>query len=325
MDGGPNLQVAPAGFAHEALMYAGLADFLAQTVPFLAEGVDAGEPALVALPQVRVDALRQALGSRAADVQFAPMERIGRNPSRIISEWHAFVDRRPADGRPIRGIGEPIWATRSPAELAECHMHESLLNEAFADAPAFTLLCPYDTDDLDAATLHNAQCTHPLVRRDAESTPSPSYAPDAIREHHLGDPLPPTPARARLVTVHRQGPRPPLRTLRRLVAEHALSSGTAPGRVNDLVLAVHEVIVNAIAHDESASLALWREDDAVVCEVRNATAFDDPMAGRRYPGHAPRSGRGLWLVNQICDLVQVRSGEHGTTVRVRVGAGRSPA
>ena len=30
------------------------------------------------------------------------------------------------------------------------------------------------------------------------------------------------------------------------------------------------------------------------------------------------SGRGLWLVNQLCDLVSVRSAADGTTVRVRV-------
>ena len=37
------------------------------------------------------------------------------------------------------------------------------------------------------------------------------------------------------------------------------------------------------------TLRIWREDGAVVCEVRDA------------------GGRGLWMVNQLCDLVQLRT------------------
>ena len=35
-------------------------------------------------------------------------------------------------------------------------------------------------------------------------------------------------------------------------------------------------------------------------------------------------GRGLWIVNQLCDLVQIRSAPSGTVVRVHVHA-RRPA
>jgi MEDS: MEthanogen/methylotroph, DcmR Sensory domain len=44
----------------------------------------------------------------------------------------------------LRGIGEPLFATRSADELVECQRHEALLNLAFQDAPGFWLLCPYD-------------------------------------------------------------------------------------------------------------------------------------------------------------------------------------
>ena len=56
--------------------------------------------------------------------------------------------RERARGRPMRGIGEPIWAERSPAELVECQRHESLLNVAFAGSAGFYLMCPYDTTSL---------------------------------------------------------------------------------------------------------------------------------------------------------------------------------
>lgn len=316
------LQVAEPRFTHEALMYAGLTDFLAQTVPFVAAAVNASEPVLVALPQVRVSALQQALGARAEAVQFLHMEQIGRNPGRIISEWHRFVDRRPDDGRPVHGIGEPIWAERSPDELAECHLHESLLNEAFEHTSGFTLVCPYDTAGLDAQAIEKARRTHPVLRREGSSSASADYSPGAVREQHFRETFGPPPTDAQVVLISGRGPQPGFAALRRLIAEHANSCGLPEPRVRDLVLAVHEMIVNALQHDEQASLRLWREDDVAACEVQNAAALQDPMVGRRYPGHAALSGRGLWLVNQLADLVQIRSTENGTSIRVRVAASR---
>jgi anti-sigma regulatory factor (Ser/Thr protein kinase) len=34
------------------------------------------------------------------------------------------------------------------------------------------------------------------------------------------------------------------------------------------------------------------------------------------PPLSDEGGRGLWLANQLCDLVQIRSGENGTVVRL---------
>jgi hypothetical protein len=40
------------------------------------------------------------------------------------------------------------------------------------------------------------------------------------------------------------------------------------------------------------------------------------MLGRVQPRSAEPDVRGLWLANQICDLVQVRSTPEGSTIRV---------
>ena len=73
------------------------------------------------------------------------MAHVGHNPARIIPAWHEFVAQHAAPGVRLRGIGEPIFPERSADELVECQRHESLLNLAFADADAFWLVCPYDT------------------------------------------------------------------------------------------------------------------------------------------------------------------------------------
>ena len=57
---------------------------------------------------------------------------------------------------------------------------------------------------------------------------------------------------------------------------------------------------------------------AVVCEVRDEGRFGDVWAGRRTPALDQRSGYGLWLANQVCDLVQIRSFATGSVVRLHM-------
>ncbi|HKG04275.1 MAG TPA: MEDS domain-containing protein, partial [Conexibacter sp.] len=116
------------GFRHEAMLYAGEQGFVKGALRFLREGVARREPALVIVSARKIALLRDALGADAAHVRFDDIADVGANPARIIPTWTAFVREADAEGRPLRGIGEPISAERSPAELFECHRHESLLN-----------------------------------------------------------------------------------------------------------------------------------------------------------------------------------------------------
>ena len=71
-------------------------------------------------------------------------------------------------------------------------------------------------------------------------------------------------------------------------------------------------------------LRVWEQDGALVCEVHDDGLLADAFAGRRAPAVDAESGRGLWLVNQLSDLVQVRSGADGTSVRVHTWLEASP-
>src|SRR5687767_8920105 len=118
------------GYRHDAYFYDGLHGFLAGTVPFLREGVAAGQPVLAVVAPPRLDALREALGDDADGVQLMDMAEVGRNPARILPAWLAFVEQHGGGTRPVRGVGEPIWSGRSAPELAESQLHEALLNVA---------------------------------------------------------------------------------------------------------------------------------------------------------------------------------------------------
>jgi len=51
-------------------------------------------------------------------------------------------------------------------------------------------------------------------------------------------------------------------------------------------------------------------------EFSDSGRVTDPLAGRLMPTLEQTGGRGVYLVNQLCDLVQLRSSDHGTVVRV---------
>ena len=60
----------------------------------------------------------------------------------------------------------------------------------------------------------------------------------------------------------------------------------------------------------------------MVCEISDLGWITDPRAGRRRPDTHQPGGRGLWLVNQLCDAMELRSSPAGTVIRVRMSNGR---
>jgi anti-sigma regulatory factor (Ser/Thr protein kinase) len=301
-------------FRHEALLYEGDVGFLTGTLPFIREGVAAGEPVLVVVSGARIGLLRSALGGDADRVAFADMADVGANPARIIPAWRDFVAGGDGGGH-VRGIGEPIWAERSPAELIECQRHETLLNLAFAGVPAFWLLCPYDTGALGPDVLEEANRSHPFVSERGTAWQSAGYRGLEQAAAPFAAPLPDLPGRPAELGF---GPES-LAELRELVSRHATAAGLDPGRAADLVQAVDEFATNSLRHGGGqGTLRVWRDDGALVCEVRDAGRLENPMAGRERPPPEHDGGRGLWMVNQLCDLVQLRSFPDGATIRVHM-------
>ncbi len=111
-----------------------------------------------------------------------------------------------------------------------------------------------------------------------------------------------------------------LSEVRALVLKHARKAGLAQGKANDLVLAVSEVTANTLRHTgSSGTLAIWQDDAELVCQIQDEGIITDPLVGRRKPGLDAPGGHGLWLVNQLCDRVELTSGAGGTTIRMHMG------
>lgn len=280
-------------------------------MPFVREGLELGESVVVALRSENTALLEGELGEDAEAVRFVDMATLGSNPARIIGAWRDYVAVSQSSG--VRGIGEPAWPGRTEAELTECDHHESLLNFAFADADGFTLLCPYDESRLDDATLEAARRNHPVVAEAGARAFSGSYLEPASAPDPLLAPLAPPgvePQRVGFVLSE-------LVKVRAFVRELAAGVGLDASRATDLALAVSELAANSVRHGGGSGEARgWAEGGWIYFEVADAGRLSDPLLGRIRPTPQQDSGRGLWLVHQLCDLVHLRSGPDGTVARV---------
>ena len=300
------------GFHHEAVFYAGDDEYAAGTLPELRATLDDGGSALVAVGGDKARLLSSALGADAERVRFADMERLGRNPACIISAWREFVAEA-ADDR-VLGIGEPVWSALGAAELVEFRRHESLLNLAFDGGREWRLLCPYDVERLAPGVIEDARHNHRHVSENGVSNPSTEYVEtDAFLAADDELPAPRTPADELVFGGH------DLTVVRAFVAERATRAGLGLERRSDLVLAVHELASNTLRHSGTEGvLRVWRENDTLLCEVSDEGRIDDPLIGRERAPDLEGAGRGLWLVNHLCDLVQLRSSEYGNVVRLHM-------
>lgn len=297
---------------HEALFYTGDAEYLASIRAFAADGAAAGEPVLVAVPTERFDLLGAALADLPG-VRLVDMARAGRNPAWIIPGiLHAFTaEHLPS---PVRIVGEPIWPGRPADAYPRCVQHEALINLALAEQAA-TILCPYDLRGLPARAISDAVTTHPVLIRSGGRRDNPDYRRPGSVVDAFDLPLAEPAADASVIPCDVTG----LSALRAAAGALGSTAGLAADRVDDLRVAVTEVATNAITHGGGPAHArLWADRDGVVCEVNGAGVLTDRLAGRIPPPASSPRGRGLLLVNSLCDLVHVHTTDGSTTVRLHM-------
>jgi anti-sigma regulatory factor (Ser/Thr protein kinase) len=295
-------------FHHEALFYGSDDEYLAGLLPDLRSALGDDGAVLVAVAPDKARLLGAALGADADRVAFTDMAQLGRNPARIIPAWREFMAA--AGSGPPLGIGEPVWPGRSDAELVECRRHESMLNLAFDGGAPWRLLCPYDVRGLAPEVLVDARHNHPH----ANGGPCDDYLePPKVLSWDGALPAPGSQP-AELEFTHQD-----LALVREFVGEYASRAGIGGTRLSDLVLAVHELATNTIRHGGGHGvLRAWRENGTLLCEVADRGHIADPLAGRELPADVRGGGRGLWMVNHLCDLVQLRSSRAGNVVRLHM-------
>ncbi len=300
------------GLQHTALLCHSHDDYRAGVAGFLRAALARREVALAAVPGPAIGPLREALGEAARAVTFADMTDIGRNPARIIPFVSDFAASHP--GLRIAYVGEPAWPGRSEAELAEAAKHEALINLAFAGLP-LGILCPYRAPALPADALAAARQTHPHLADSSSPCPSLAYLGPGNLPAPCLEPLPAPPPGAATLHYHAD-----LQPVRELTSRRAARAWLPGDRAADLVIAVSEVAANTLAHTRSGgTVHIWQTPTELICQLHDQGWITDPLAGRRNDPFDRPGGCGLWVVNQLCDLVQTRtSPTAGTTTRLHM-------
>jgi anti-sigma regulatory factor (Ser/Thr protein kinase) len=299
------------GLHHVALFYhkASSADYLSTIREFVQAGLDLAEPVFVAVPHDKLPAGWRLPADPS--VTFADMRRIGSNPARIIPALWAFADRHP--GQRVRYLAESVWASRPAAEQQAAARYEWLVNLAFAGSQA-SIVCLYNETDLPAAVIAGAYSTHPTLLGDGGERDSQRYLGPQRYPDGLDEPLPSPPGDAATLAYDAD-----LRQLRALVRDAAQRAGLSASRCMDLVIAASEVAANTLRHTGAGGVArVWRTDCELLCQIEDNGYIRDPLAGYHRPAEGLTGGQGLWLVNQVCDLVEIRTSQTGTTIRLHM-------
>lgn len=163
------------------------------------------------------------------------LRRPGRRPaqSRPLHRVLAGLDR-PGRARPpgVR-INESVWSGRAAEHVNELRYQEWLLNRAFASAPAWSLMCPFDAAGQDASVVGAISRCHPLLWDWAKGVASTGYVVGGYPFEALSEPVGPVRRLPYdLVT---------LGTIREETGRFAAASGLGADRVCDLKLAVAEL------------------------------------------------------------------------------------
>jgi anti-sigma regulatory factor (Ser/Thr protein kinase) len=304
---------AARGPRHLVLFYRGAAEYRACLNEFVHAAVAAAEPVLVAVPG-HLAALPD--WPDGTSICTADMAELGRNPARIAPALRAFCDAHP--GRSVRIVTESIWPGRSRAEVCEAIRHEALIEQALTGLAA-DVLCPYDAAMLPPSELADASRAHRWQFRGHEVAANKEYEGPGAIPAWCQVPLPGPPPDAEVVEYHSD-----LRPVRAMVTAAGKRAGLAAAQVTDLMIAVSEVAANTLRHTAAGGVALaWRADGEVLCQVTDTGYIADPLAGLHRPPPGEPGGQGLWLVNQVCDLVEVRSTAAGTSVRMHMRVKRS--
>jgi anti-sigma regulatory factor (Ser/Thr protein kinase) len=301
---------------HEALFFTSQHELQTESAPFLREGLESGGDAVLACTEVHNEALSHALGDDERVIRLARRE-IYRKPVTALESIRDFLGARVEAGTSqVRVVCEVDYGSTARSWDDWCRF-EAVVNHVLTDFPLWTL-CAYDVPHLPGVVLDAGLITHPIVRRSGRRGENPDYRDPAevLRRPPLDVP---SPTRAPDVDEPDVGD---LRRLARRLREVLLAGDMDDGAVDDVLLALNEVVTNGLRHGvPPVSVRAWLTPEALVCAVTDrGPGIDDPFVGY-LPGNGdalPEGQFGLWLARRLCDEVDTLHTPDGFTVRLVV-------
>ena len=308
---------ASLGCVHEAGFYGSDDEFRTLIVPFVEDGLAAGEPVIIGYDERKADLLRSWLPDSSA-VNFLGGKSLYASPAGTISSYRKMFDGYLTEGaRRIRVAGD-VPHPGNGGRFEGWDRYESALNTVWDDLPVWAL-CLYDTATAPAAVLEVVEQTHPRIalpggsRRRGRGYLDPS--------DFRGLPVPPDP-------LERTAPVAELLARSAAEARHALSKAgrglVADEILQDFLIGVSEAVSNALLYGQPpVTVRIWAGPGRLVVSVHDQG--DGPanhLAGlvpTPHRGTGQGMGLGLWVMHQLDLDVALCYGDDGFTVRLSGG------
>jgi anti-sigma regulatory factor (Ser/Thr protein kinase) len=303
------------GYFHEAFYYASNDELLDVVVPFLAGGLAAGEPTIVALGEKNATLVREALPPDAP-IEYLTGDAVYARPAGAIRSYRDLLADCSAGGvGQIRIIGE--MPTEAMGDRWDWWArYEAAINYAYDEWPLWSM-CAYDTRTTPPHVLDDVARTHPRVATpDGRHPRSPEYvAPE--RYLMASRPVLPDPLEHGPAVVDLADPSP---GVARRAVEAAVSGTLTPESTSDLLIAVSEAVSNVWRHGKAPSrLRAWAGGGRAIVQVGDGGGGPtDPYAGLLPARAVTSGGLGLWLIHQLCDHVTFDRSD-GFTIRLVAG------
>lgn len=297
-------------FAHEGFLFGADQELLDRVAPFVDEGLSRGEPVLVVAGERVRALLAELLGADLARLAaFSPAETWWRGGHDTLQAYDRDLRALRARAPSWRLVAEPVWLARD--EGRPWSRFESVANACYADMPYYSL-CLHDARVLPPAVLDAVARSHPLRWDTTGPVATARYEEPAAFLRSVQPAWTHRPAEAVTgwVCTAREA---------RLAVLAAVGEPWLP-RADDVVLATHELVANALRVSAAVELATWTEADRLVVEVADqGPGLPDPTLGYVPPGPDPAGGRGMWLAWSLADDVAVGSdGSDGPGARIRL-------
>jgi anti-sigma regulatory factor (Ser/Thr protein kinase) len=293
---------------HNALVYGSEDEYLGVAVPFLKEGLEAGEGAIVAHTRPGLAVMREALAPEAEHVSFVDVSSSYTRPARTLAAYHEVFAEQLRSTSTLRVVADVQFGP-DPAEWDLWTGYEAVFNRSFGHLPAW-VLCSYNANGTPDTILEGVWQTHPEVIEGGTRRRSQEYEePDELLRRLA--PAPEPLAELRSLPFGRD-----LEQLREGLARELAAAQVSRGQALDMLLAATEVAENALEHGGGIEdVRVGRARGRFVCEiVDRGLGFDDPAAG--YVAPREGGGTGLWVARRLAWQLELFRSPEGFTVRI---------
>jgi anti-sigma regulatory factor (Ser/Thr protein kinase) len=301
---------------HGAAIVSTQDELLAAALPFLDEGLRAGDLVVLTCPPETVELISGQLGERARQVESEPRASLlGARAPDALEMARRFQQRAEASGSGRLRVLAGIDFGGEPADWREGQRYESVTNRLLTDA--VSAMCLYDSRRLSAKVVESAAATHPHLVRGTAWAANPEFQDPGAYVPSLPLPRAPVEDGDPVFSVDNA---PTLAGLRHQLGAVLATLVADRDQQEDLHLAVSEIAANAFRHGvRPVSAQVWADGDRVICVVSDrGTSYSDPFSGFT-PAHGldlSHGGMGLWLARKLWDHVDVLPTGTGLSVRL---------